>query len=296
MKRILLMIFVPYLIIMAVIFYFYYGAGVFGSYTPFEWKGIKTMAPRISRNEIYQIDGWDVYYFQKQSFLIRIAVKPSLDNVSGFTQHLEKILFKYSPDSKKIFYISKIRKTFEATSAVALDDVCIFFSVSSPSAFNSVRILEKLIAKSEYKGAPILFPNPTIPQSAYSEDILLWAIIFGSLAITFIIISFSGRRPGSRYLNDEPIQFGESFVYFTRKMRWGRNSSFGYMALTSSRLIVFYFMKPIFECNLREGKPGILFEGKKIILSKNNERITVRPSNIDRWKELLFTYTGQYSR
>jgi hypothetical protein len=296
MKKIILLLIAPYIIVMGIIFYFNFGVGVISGYAPFEWKGIKTRVPKNFNNETYPKNGCDVYYLQKKTVLIRIVVAPTTNNSQGFSQRTGKMLFDYSSEPGKTFYVSKTRKVFEALSVATLDDVSIFFDVTSPSAFTSVRVLEKITTGSSFNGKPIPFLHPPIPRRVFFEDILIWIIILAALAITLIVTHFSGKRPGIKYFLNDPIQFEEKYVYFSRKIKIGRNSSFGFMVLTSSRLLVFHFMKPIFELKLKEGKPNLRFEGKKIILENEKGKITIRSSNIDTWKEALFSYVAHNDR
>jgi hypothetical protein len=292
MKKIILLILVPYLLVIGVVFYLYFGPGILSGYTPLKWNGITAEVPKDFKVSTYQTDGWEVYYLTKISVMIKIAVKPGIDNVSGFAKHEGNVLFEYTPDNEKTYYFSKKGKLVQAASAAVIDSTAIFFSVSSQSPYGAVYILDKIMANASYKGNPFPRLKPVLPRSIYTTDYIFLAGMLVPCLIILIIFSFSGRRPSGRHFIEDPIRYEETFVYFSKARTLGRANSFCCLVLTSTRLMAFHFRRPLFEIKLKEGKTGIRFDGKKIIIDNGKLYITLRPGDIDKWKQCLMPYAG----
>ena len=286
MKRILTIVLIPYLVFIGAIFYFYFGPGIAAGYEPLLWKDLDIQVPKNFKIKPYESKGWDVYSLQKLTVLIKIARKPAFDVIS-LPKHSGKILFQYSPGPDLIFYISNPRKTYEVVFARTVEDISLYFGVSSPSVFSDTYILDKMLAHGTYRGNPLALPHPSIPFIAYLTDWIFLAGITLPFLIMLAIFGFSGGKPSERYFSGDPIACEENFVYFTRVRRFRRNGNFGYLVLTYTRLMIFVFKRPVLEILLNEEKANITIEGKKIIIRRPEEKIVLRPSDIEKWKNVL---------
>jgi len=286
MKKVSLLIIIPYLVIMAVVFYIYFGPGLVGSYRPLKWKGIETNVPGNFSAKTYHSKGWEVYHLKNLFVFIKIARKPAFD-VSGLPGYSPRVLYQFSPGPGSIYYIANPGKTHEAIYAQTMGDVTLYFSVSSASVFSGSTILEKITADSFYNGKKITMPKPSIPLKAYTTDLIFLGGMMLPLIIIIIIFYFSGKKPAEKYFAGDPIRCEESYVYFKSVRKFRRKNSFCYLVLTTTRLMVFLFRKPIWETRLNEEKPGIRIEGKRIIINREKEKIILRPSEMDKWKEAL---------
>jgi hypothetical protein len=289
MKKITAFIIIPYLVVVAVSFYIFFGPGLLGAYEHLDWKGIMTNVPGGFKVRDYQDGVWEVYSLRKIFVTMKIALGPAMD-VSRLPRGLRKVKYQTSPGPGRIFYIYSRRKSYEAVFAQTLKDKTVFYSVASGSVFSATRMLAKITANNFYQGDPITPVKPSLPLGAYITDIIFF---FGMLLPVFIIllvVSLSGKKPAAKYFSGDPIRCQESFVYFTGVRKFRRSTSLCYLALTSTRLMVFVFRKPSWEIKLNEGASGIRIEGKKIILEKNKEKAILRPQDIEKWKECLAPY------
>lgn len=287
MKKVLIIIFVPYLAIIGVIFYVFYGPGLVAGYETLKWNDIETMVPEDFEVKTYQSkNGWDVYSLQKLTVLIKIAVKSKI-NVSRLPESGPKVKYQTSTGPDDIYYIINPRKTFEVVFARSIGDSTLYFSVATPSVFSGRFIMDKLTANCFYKGQEVVPPEPAVPFSCYFTDLLFLGGMLVPLIIILLIFYLSGKKPAAKHFIGDPIRCEESYVYFSSVRKYRRKTSFCYLALTTTRLMVFVFMKPMWVVNLREEKPDMKIEGKKIIFQKENEKMVLKPSDIEKWKEAL---------
>ncbi len=286
MKRILAIVLIPYLVFIGAIFYFYFGPGIATGYEPLQWKDLDIQVPKNFKIKPYESKGWDVYSLKKLTVLIKIARKPAFD-VTGLPQYGGKILYKYSPGPDLIFYISNPRKTYEVVFARTVDDISLYFGVSSPSVFSATYILEKMLAHGSYRGKPLAMPHTSLPFMAYLTDWIFLAGITLPFLIMIVIFGFSGGKPSERYFSGDSIACEEGHVYFTRVRRFRRNGNFCYLVLTYTRLMIFVFKRPILEIPLDEEKANITIDGKRIVIRRAEEKIVLRPSDIEKWKDCL---------
>jgi hypothetical protein len=168
-----------------------------------------------------------------------------------------------------------------------IDDVTLYFRIATASVFSGTHVLDKMLDNCFYKGQKITVPKPSIPLGAYLTDLIFFGGMMVPLFIILLVFSLSAKKPSSNYFPGDPIQLEESNVYFSRVKRFQRKNSFCYLVLTTSRLMIFTFGKPVLEIRLHEEKPEIRFEGKKIIIQRPKEKFVLRPSDIEKWKNAL---------
>jgi hypothetical protein len=289
MKKLLAIIIVPYLVIIGIAFYFFFGPGIFTGYETLKWKDIEIDVPRNFTIKTYQSKGWEVYSLQKLAVLVKIAHKAPPIDVSGLPSHKQtgRMVYQFSPGPGSIYYISNPRKKYEVVLARDEADATLYFSVSSSSVFSGTYVLDKMMANCFYKGQKIGIPKPSIPLGAYLTDFIFLGGMIVPLFIILVVFSLSAKKPASRYFTEDPVQLEESNVYFLRARKFQRKSSFCYLVLTTSRLMIFMFGKPITEIRLREEKPEIQFERNKIIIQRPKEKLVLKPADIETWKNAL---------
>jgi hypothetical protein len=289
MKKITAIIVIPYVIVVVVSFYIFFGPGLLGSYGPLDWKGIITNVPVGFKVRTYRSQRWDVYSLSKIFVTMKIARGPAMD-VTRLTADVRKMIYQTSPDPGRIFYIFSRRKSYEAVFAQTIGDTTVFYSVASGSVFSATHMLAKITANNFYRGDPVTPLKPSIPFRAYITDLIF---LFGMLLPMFIIlpiVSLSGKKPAEKYFSGDPIRCQENHVYFSSVRKYRRKTSTCYLVLTSTRLMVFVFRKPVWEIKLNEAGVRIRIEGKKIILQKDKEKAILRPGDIEKWKECLAPY------
>lgn len=280
----------PYLAVMAVVFYFYFGPGVISGYKPLKWGDIETNVPSDFTVKTYRDRKWEVYSLSKQSVLIKIALGVDCD-VSRLHENTRKLIFRTSPGQGETYYISNPRKTHELVYAKTLDDgIILWFSVASPSVFSGRYILEKIAGNCFYKGQKVVFPDVAVPSRAFIVDFIFLGGMAVPMVIMLLIFSLSGKKPSPRYFMGDPIRCEESFVYFGRVKRFSRKNSFCYLALTTRRLVVFYFMKPLLEIDIRESNDEITIDRNKIIIQSEKGKFVLRSSKIEEWKQALRSF------
>lgn len=287
MKKVMIMIVVPYLVIMGIIFYFFYGPGVLSGYEALKWKDIETVVPSGFTVKPYQSQDWDVYSLKKISVLIKIAVKPCTD-VSRLHERGPRVLFQTTPGVGENYYIANPHKRFDVVFAKAMDDGnAIYFSVGGPSVYTGRYIMDKLLGNCFYKGQKVTLPPISVPSSVYLTDFIFLGGMSIPLIVIILIFYLSGGKPSDRYFEGDPIRCEESFVYYSSVRKWRRKNSFCYLVLTTSRLLVFLFRKPVVEIKVREDDAEITIVGNKIIIQLEKGKIVLRSSNIEKWKEAL---------
>lgn len=287
MKKIAIFIIVPYLVVMGVVFYIFFGPGVVSGYEALEWKNIETVVPSGFTVKPYQNQGWDVYSLKKISVLIKIAVKPGID-VSRLHERGPKVLYRTTPGAGENFYITNPHKKYEVVYAKTMeDDVAIYFSVSAASVYTARYIMEKLVGNCFYNGQKVTLPPISVPSRVYLTDYILIGGMTVPLIIIILIFYLSGGKPSDRHFEGDPIRCEESFVYYSSVRKWRRKNSFCYLVLTTSRLMVFLFKKPVLQINVREDDAEITIDGNKIIIQMEKEKIVFRSSKIEKWKEVL---------
>jgi hypothetical protein len=289
MKKVLTIIVFPYLVIVGVTFYIFYGPGIFTDFETLKWKDIEINVPKNYKVKSYENQGWELYSLQKVFEQVRIARKSPAVDVSDFPKHKHtgKVIFQYSPGPGSIYFISSVRKTHEVVFARNIEDVTLYFCAANASVFSGTHVLDKMMANCCYKGQKITIPKPSIPLGAYLTDLIFFGGMIVPLFIILLVFSLSAKKPASKYFTGDPAQLEESNVYFSRVKRFQRKNSFCYLALTASRLMVFTFGKPILEIRLHEEKPDIRFEKNKIIIQRPKEKLVLRPANIETWKNAL---------
>jgi hypothetical protein len=292
MKKLMAFIIVPYLVVIAVSFYIFYGPGIFTGFETLKWKDIEIKTPKNYNVKSYENQGWEVYSLQKVFEEIRIARKSPAVDVMGFPKHRHagKVIYQFSPDPGSIYYISRVRKTHEVVFAKNIDDVTLYFRIATASVFSGSHVLDKMIANCFYKGQKLPIPKPSIPLGAYLTDLIFFGGMIVPIFIILLVFSLSAKKPASKYFTGDPVQLEESNVYFSRIKRFQRKNSFCYLVLTTSRLMIFSFGKPVLDISLREERPDIKFEKNKIIIQRPKEKLVLRPSDIETWKNALSLY------
>jgi hypothetical protein len=292
MKKVLTIIIVPYLVIIAISFYIFYGPGIFTGFETLKWKDIEINVPKNYKVKSYENQGWEVYSLQKVFEQVRIALKSPAVNVSDFPKHKHtgKVIFQYSPGPGSIYFISSVRKTHEVVFARNIDEVTLYFCAANASVFSGTHILDKMMADCYYKGQKITIPKPSIPLGNYITDLIFFGGMIVPIFIILLVFALSAKKPSSEYFSGDPVQMEESNVYFSRIKRFQRKNSFCYLVLTTSRLMIFSFGKPVLDISLREEKPDIRFEKNKIIIQRPKEKLVLRPSDIETWKNALSLY------
>ena len=276
----------PYLVFIGVMVYIYFGPGVFGGYETLLWKDMEIKVPKDFNVKTYQSKGWDVYSLQKISVLVKIAQKTAVD-LQGLAQHAGKIIYRFSPGPGSIYYISNPHKNYEVVFARNEAGLTLYFSVSSPSVFSAAYIIDKITADGFFHGEKIGIAKPLFPIRVYLTDLIFLGGMTLPLIVVLVIFSFAGAKPSPDYFRGDPILCAENFVYFTRVRKFMRRNNFCYLVLTITRLMVFVFKKPVVEIRLREEKPDIKIQGKRIIIRRANEKIVLRPTEIRKWQDAL---------
>jgi hypothetical protein len=292
MKKILALIIIPYLALMGVFVYIFFGPGLFSTYQKLEWKGLKTNVPSGFSVKTYRNKGWEVYSMKKLTVLVNISQGPAMD-VSGLPKSSRKVTFQHSGSPESIFFISNPSKNYEIVYACNVGEQTIHFSVLAASVFSGVQIIKKLTADCSLNGLPIPPPQPPIPVGKFMTDLIFLGGIFIPLLIIILIFTLAGRRPSQRHFEGDPVRFEESYVYYTSIQKYRRKGSYCHLALTSSRLLIFLFRKPVWELKLHENTgtiSTISIVGKRIILQKGEEKVSLRPSDIETWREHLSAY------
>jgi hypothetical protein len=289
MKKVFTIFIIPYLVIVAISFYIFYGPGIFTGFETLKWKDIEVNVPKNYNVKSYKNQGWDVYSMQKVFEEVRIARKSPAVDVTGFPKHKNsgKAIYQFSPGPGSIYYISRVRKTHQVVFAKNIDNVTLYFRVATASVFSGTHVLDKMMANCFYKGQQLAISKPSIPLGAYLTDFIFFGGMILPIFIILLVFSLSAKKPASKYFTGDPVQLEESKVYFSRVKRLQRKNSFCYLVLTTSRLMIFSFGKPILEISLHQEKPDIRFEKNKIIIQKPKEKLVLRPSDIEKWRNAL---------
>jgi len=293
MKKVLTIIIIPYLVVICIAFYFFFGPGIFSGFETLKWKDIEINVPKNYNSKSYETQGWQVFSLRKLSEEIRIALKSPAVDVMGFPKNKQagKVIYQFSPHPPgSIYYITNIRKIYQVVFAKNIDDVSLYFHVSNASVFSGTHVLDKMLANCYYKGQKITIPKPDIPLGAYLTDLLFFGAMVVPIFIILLVFSLSAKKPSPGYFTEDPVQLEESSVYFSRAKRFQRKNSFCYLVLTTSRLMIFVFGKPVLEIRLRDEKPDIRFEKNKIIIQRPKEKFVLKPSDIEIWQNALSPY------
>lgn len=293
MKKVLTIIIIPYLVVIGIAFYFFFGPGIFSSYETLKWKDIEINVPKNYTSKSYETRGWDVFSMKKLSEEIRIALKSPAVDVTDFPKHFQagKVIYQFSPHPPgSIYYITNVRKTYQVIFAKNMDDISLYFHVAAASVFSGTHVLDKMMADCYYKGQKITIPQPVIPLGVYLTDLIFVAGMVVPLFIIMLVFSLSAKKPSPGYFTEDPVQMEESSVYFSRVKRFQRRNSFCYLVLTTTRLMVFVFGKPVLEIRLRDEKPDIRFERNKIIIQRPKEKFVLKPTNVEAWQNALSLY------
>lgn len=287
MKKVLAAIIVSYMIILGVAFYFFFGPGLTASYRSLEWKDVNTIVPEGFKVKTYQSKGWDVYYLEKMFTSIKIAVKPVPVNVSRLTEGYGKIMFTYTSRPGEIYFIAHVHKSIEVVYAREIEGGTVFFSVAGGSVFAGRCVIDKIVGSTYFKDVPLEAPRPSVPLKHYLIDLIFVGGMILPVLIIFLIFLLSGRKPAEKYFEGDPIVLEEHNVYYRSIRKFRRQSSYCYLVLTTTRLMVFLFRKPIWEIKIYEEKPPIKIEGNTIILEKEGTKLKLKSAKIDKWKEHL---------
>jgi hypothetical protein len=287
MKKIFLLIIVGYLVLVAGIFYFYFGAGLLSPYKEFNWRGLETRIPADFKVRSYSSYGWDVYYLKKMAMRIKIAVKDQSIDVSRLSENHKKIKFRYSPSEDTTYFLAMVRKEFEMVFAQNIDQHTLYIQIFSPSPYSSRKVMAQLTGNCRFLGREILLPDVKIPISAYLTDFIFFGGMLLPLFILIVIFRISGRKPAEKYFHGDPIRYEEANVFVLRKRRFSRQSTYAYLALTSTRFMGFMFKRPMFILNLDTDRSKIKFEENEITIQLEKETISIKPKNMNRWKSYL---------
>lgn len=290
-NKILTFFLVPYFLLVLIVFYIFFGPGIINSYQPFTWKDIKVSIPKGMTMATSEAGGWQVCLLKKMNLSIKIALING-SNVNALPMKIRNVKFQYIPSPGEVYYLTNPKGSYDAVFAHIIpgENKTVYLSVAAPSVFTATRILARIARDCSYNDIPIKAPHPPLPLSYYLTDILLLAGMIIPVLLILILFSLTGKKPAGKYFEGDPIITDESHIYFSHLKKFRRKGTFGYLALTHTRLMVFVFKKPIFMVKLAEELPDIQIQGKKIIIVKEEEKITLRPSLIDKWKTALASY------
>lgn len=291
MKKIALLVVLPYVAVIAVVAYIFFGPGLMDSSRELQWMGVKTEIPSGFTPKTYQNNGWDVYSMTKLFTKVRISVKAAFD-VSTLPNHHKNVKFRISTGPDHVYYITNEHKAFLAIFARNVGDKTVFISVASGSALASRLILARVAKNASYNGTTLQFSDPSKPVSVYTVDFIMFAAFVLPVFIIFFVFYYSGKRPNARHFEGDPIRCEEEYIYFSSGTKWRRKNSFGYMVLTTTRFMVFTFKKPAWEIRMDTDDPDtrIDIDGKKITVFQKDRKIVLKPSDIKKWKDCLSSY------
>jgi len=300
MKKIIILIVISYLVIIFGVVFFVFGGGI-SKYESLKWNNIETNVPSNFDVELYKSKDWDVYSLRKYGIFIKIAIKAEI-NIFGLSGKNKNVLYELKSDFEKpyIFYVTKknLKKgsLYEVVFAKNIDDFSLYFSVTSPSFFFANKVMNRILNDLSYKGKKIDIPKIKIPIKLYLFDLIFIAAMIIPIIVIFIVFYFSGKKPNSKYFYGDTIICEESFVFFSDRRKLRRVNGFCYFVLTNTRLMLFYFMKPKLEIKINEEEPFVNIKGKKIILKRGENTITLMPSEIERWKSCLSRFIVEKDR
>ncbi|MCP5045936.1 MAG: hypothetical protein GY940_02120 [bacterium] len=287
MMKMVLLITIPCILMMGLIYYFFFGTGVMSGYRSLTWEGIDTRVPAGFSARNYVRKQWRVYSLNKLFLWAKIAVAPAM-NVLDLPRQARNVKFQHSAGSDRVYYITSAgKKGVEVVFAQTIDDTTLYFSVAAASALTARKILRRVAGQSLYNGRRVGFSEPAVPLGVYTIDLLYWG---GSLLVVPLIIFlfyFGGKPAAEKHFQGDPVTCDESFIYFRSKIKRRRRGSWGYLALTPTRLILFLFGKPIFEIEVKGEDAEITFDGKKMIIVKGKDRVSLKPDDLDKWKTSL---------
>lgn len=291
MKRTIVVIVMVYVLVIGVLWYVFLGAGVLSGFKSLQWQGIETQVPPDFKAREYQSKGWQVYALSRISALIKIARKPAV-NVFELSRYEKKVVLEkrtFLPEPAT-FYVVKEKKLYTVVAAASRDNTTLYISVSTFSLFFSRYIMDRMLQNFTFNGEAITFPSAAIPLKLFGYDLLILASFLLPLIILIPIFYFSGKNPDPRHFQGETILCEEKFVYTTFQKKWNRSNTFCYLALTSSRLVIFCFGKLKLAIKLDEERPDIAIRGRKIILKHKDTTIILRPADIERWQSCLSSF------
>ncbi len=300
MKKIIVLIVIAYLVIIFGVVFFVFGGGI-SKYESLKWNNIETNVPSNFKVQLYESKDWDVYSLRKYGIFIKIAIKPEI-NIFGLPGKNKNVLYELKSDSEKpyIFYVIKknLKKgsLYEVVFAKNIDDVSLYFSVTSPSFFFANKVMNRILNDLLYKGKKIDIPETKIPIKLYLFDLIFIAAMIIPIIVIFIVFYFSGKKPNIKYFYGDTIICEESFVFFSDRRKLRRVNGFCYFVLTNTRLMLFYFMKPKLEIKINEEEHFVNIKRKKIILKRGENTITLMPSEIEQWKSWLSRFVVEKDR
>jgi hypothetical protein len=287
MKKMLAWIIIPYLVVVGVAFYIFFGPALTARYRTLEWKDVGTFVPEGFKVKTYHSKGWDVYYMEKIFSSVKIAVRPVAVNVSRLPEGYRKVMFRYASRPDEIYFVASAHKSFEVVYARMIEGATVFISVKGGSVFSGRYVVDKIAGSTYFKGVPLEAPRPSIPLKHYWTDLVFVIGMLLPILIIYLIFYISGRRPAEKHFEGDPIVFEEGNMYYRSIRKYRRQSSFCYLVLTTTRLMVFAFRKPVWESRIYEEKPAIKIEGKNIILQKDDIKFVLKSARIEKWKEHL---------
>jgi hypothetical protein len=291
MKKLMIIIMLPYLLVLAFVAYLFYGVGTLESYQALEWQGLSTEAPAGFDVKTYQSQGWTVYYMKKAGSSIRLGLKPAF-NVNTLPRYSKKVKFEFSPGPDRVFYIATAHKAFQVIFAQTIGDTSVYFQVSSPSPFTGRAVLRKITRRAQYKGSPVSLPEPDVPLGVFITDFILMGGMLLPVFIIYFVLYYSGKKPSPHHFEGDPIRCEEEYVFFSGGKKFRRKNSYCYLVLTTNRLMVFVFKKLNWEVRMDSDDPDtrIDIDGKKIIIHLKDQKVALKPKDIGKWKECLISY------
>jgi len=289
MKKLMFIVTIIYLVVMGVSIYMFFGPVLVSSYHTIQWKGLETQVPEDFNVKTYQKDRWDVYFMHKLWMPIKIGITSAV-NPAGFAEKRDDAMFITSSSDSNIFFLARDRKQFEAVYAENIGDHTVYFSARAGSVYSAVQIVKRMTAYARFNGEKLSPPEPSIPLRHYITDIIFLVGVSLPFFLIIIIMNVSGMKPNAKHFEGDPIRIEESNVFYSFKKKYRRKNSFCYLALTTSRLMIFVFRRPVLVIDLSKDDTAIEFDKKKIIIKKGKEEFHLKPSNIDRWKTQLSTF------
>ncbi|MCP4156413.1 MAG: hypothetical protein GY757_52355 [bacterium] len=278
-----------YFVIVLVSFYVFFGPGIMASYEPLNWKGLETYAPGGFEVKTFKNRNWDVYSLYKLWVHVEISIGPAMD-VERFSRRWKKTKFTDSSGQNSIYALKSSRKLFDVLYVETIGDKTVHFKTSAGSVYAAVYMMKKLTADARLDGVKLSPPDPSIPTGNFITDIIFAVGIALPLFLIIIIFRLAGLKPADHHFKGEAPRLCEHHVSYSLRTKRKRKNSSCYLALTSTRFMVFQFKKPVAIIDLKTEKSEILFEGNSILLDRGEEKLKLTPKNIGQWKAQLSVF------
>jgi hypothetical protein len=291
MKKILVIVFVSYILITGIIFYFVIGPDLFLEYKTLQWNGIDIKVPENFKVNRYQSKNWDVYSLQRNSTLIRIATKPFI-NIFRLSEYEKNVPYEIQSKTGEpsTCYVVKERKLYTIVYATNVREKTIYISVSSFMMSVAQYTMDKLLDDIRFEGVLLKAPELTLPLKLYFTDLIFLGSFTLALIIIVPVMYFAGKKPNMEILSGEYVLCEEGGVSVTFKKGFSRSNNFCYLVLTNSRLLIYYYKRLKMEVKFREENSELWIRGKKIYIKKDNMEVILKPSDISLWKPNLDRY------